>query len=228
MTDKPTGVFVRLHNGALNEEQIAKLCNPKRTMTESLLAIGTPVTGGELDIVCSIDEDILRDVRELDDDDEEYVTDMVFKPNPDGVDTVPLVRQSDALAKLAEKDAEIARLSTALQSEDIGFTQTIKERDDAEEIIAEMYQAVIGGPPEWSGSFGHRDAVEDIVDYVHALRMRAVQKAGDTHLNNIATLIERAQKNISIAHGGRKMARTIAPILGEIEQEVAILKGPEA
>lgn len=111
MSKDVKGVFVRL---PLSDEQITKLYNPKKSGNENLLAIGTPVTGRELEVVCSIDEDILCDISELDDDDEEYVTDMVFKPNPEGVNTAPLVRQSDALAKLAEKDAEIARLRGAL------------------------------------------------------------------------------------------------------------------
>lgn len=115
---KPTGVFVRL---PLSDEQrelmvdAATLGQPDDSHDKAIIAIGTPVTGGELEVVCSIAEDILRDISELDDDDEEYVTDMVFKPNPEGVDTAPLVRQSDALAKLAEKDAEIARLRKALE-----------------------------------------------------------------------------------------------------------------
>lgn len=88
MSDKPTGVFVRLHDGLLNETQIAKLCNPKRSMTESLLAIGTPVTGGDMPVITTLGT--LRD-------------------------PVPCVRQSDALAKLAEKDAEIARYREAME-----------------------------------------------------------------------------------------------------------------
>lgn len=79
-------------------------------------AIGTPVAGGELEVVCSIDEDILRDIRELDEDDEEYVTDMIFKPNPEGFDTVRLVRQSDAQADLAAAQAEITWLRDHLET----------------------------------------------------------------------------------------------------------------
>ena len=46
MSDKPTGIFVRL---PLSDEQIRKLYNPKKSGNENLLAIGTPVTGDEVD-----------------------------------------------------------------------------------------------------------------------------------------------------------------------------------
>ncbi|ASC04997.1 hypothetical protein [Acetobacter pasteurianus] len=51
---EPIGVFVRLHDGMLNEKQIAALCNPKRSSTENILAIGTPVTGGERDYEATV------------------------------------------------------------------------------------------------------------------------------------------------------------------------------
>ena len=105
MTDKPTGVFVRLHDGALNEEQIAKLCNPKRTMTESLLAIGTPVTGGELETVGWAHGPHIKVGQRF----------YCIRPQDKAAKIRPyydtaLVRRSDALAKLAEKDAAAWRL----------------------------------------------------------------------------------------------------------------------
>lgn len=51
---EPVGVFVRLHDGMLNEKQIAALCNPKRSSTENILTIGTPVTGGEIDYEATV------------------------------------------------------------------------------------------------------------------------------------------------------------------------------
>lgn len=44
---KPAGVFIRLHDSMLNEMQISVLCNPKRSSTENILAIGMPVAGSE-------------------------------------------------------------------------------------------------------------------------------------------------------------------------------------
>ncbi|MFT9070305.1 MAG: hypothetical protein ABF446_08410 [Acetobacter orientalis] len=85
MTDqKPTGVFVRL---PLSNEQLGKLLAPIGPLNERLLAIGTPVAGGELEVVC-------------------YSHEIG--------NTGSLVRQSDAIAKLAEKDAEIVRLREGL------------------------------------------------------------------------------------------------------------------
>lgn len=167
MTDqKHTGVFVRLPLSREDEQKIHDLEPYKGGKERALLSIGTPVTGGELEVVCSIDEDILRDISELDDDDEEYVTDMVFKPNPEGVDTAPLVRQSDALAKLAErynagwvagkrdahlsytrqiaaKDAEIARLQKAL---DAAYELERMRSGKAKVALQEAAQKALKGP----------------------------------------------------------------------------------
>lgn len=44
MSDKPTGVFVRL---PLSNEQLGKLLIPTRTFNERMISIGTPVTGGK-------------------------------------------------------------------------------------------------------------------------------------------------------------------------------------
>ncbi|MBO1325381.1 hypothetical protein K2X14_11420 [Acetobacter sp. TBRC 12305] len=88
MTDqKPTGVFVRFHDGQLSETQIAKIFNPKRTMIESLLAIGTPLQDGDLPVVTTLGT--LRD-------------------------PVPCVRQSDAQAAIAAVQAENEQLREAL------------------------------------------------------------------------------------------------------------------
>lgn len=84
MTEKITGVFVKL---PLDEAQIMKLYDPKRSGNENLIAIGTPVPGWVMPVTTTLGT--LRD-------------------------PVPCVRQADALAKLAEKDAEIARLREAL------------------------------------------------------------------------------------------------------------------
>ena len=81
---EPIGVFVRL---PLDEAQIMKLYDPKRSGNENLIDIGTPVTGWEMPVITTLGT--LRD-------------------------PVPCVRQSDALAKLAEKDAEIARMAAEI------------------------------------------------------------------------------------------------------------------
>lgn len=106
MTDqKPTGVFVPLHEGQLREDQIAKICNPKLTMTESLLAIGTPVQESGLTCIGNIvwfendREPVLGS----------YVP-AVFKQGSG----VPVASLHEAQAQIAARDAEIVRLREAL------------------------------------------------------------------------------------------------------------------
>lgn len=45
-------------------------------------------------------------------------------------------------------------------------------------------------------------------------------KASCIALNNICTLTERARKNIAVASGARKIAKTIFPILADIDRQV--------
>ena len=108
---KPTGVFVRLRDGTLSEDQINALYNPKRSGTENLLAIGTPVQRGELEAVgwarashvgklprfhaISTEKRLEESVRQLWFD-------------------LPLVRQSEAQVAIAAVQAENARLRGAL------------------------------------------------------------------------------------------------------------------
>ena len=106
--DKITGVFVRLHDGKLSDQQTADLNDQSMTSLESLLAIGTPVAGGELEVVgyahCVNGKIVTLGTYRAPD-----VSSGI------SVTSEPLVRQSDARAKLAEKDAEIARLEESIQ-----------------------------------------------------------------------------------------------------------------
>ena len=84
---EPTGVFVRLPLDAAQEERFDRAYFPTHNIEDALVAIGTPVTGGDLPVITTLGT--LRD-------------------------PVPCVRQSDALAKIAEKDAEITQLRNLL------------------------------------------------------------------------------------------------------------------
>lgn len=93
MSDKPTGVFVRL---PLSEEQIVSISGwipgSREELRNEVLPsifsiIGTPVADGELAVVTTLGT--LRD-------------------------PIPLVRQSEAQAQIAARDAEIVRLREAL------------------------------------------------------------------------------------------------------------------
>ncbi|ASL41508.1 MULTISPECIES: hypothetical protein [Acetobacter] len=140
----PIGVFVRLHDGMLNEKQIAALCNPKRSSTENILTIGTPVTGGEMDYYAQIIW--FEDAPE---------PEIVAWRNRDikKGDNVKVVRQSDALAKLVERDAEIARLN-----------QKITKLKDI--IAGAMIQSCLHGA---DGDIGRLRRVEAELEAVNAL-----------------------------------------------------------
>lgn len=84
MTQKPTGVFVRL---PLSNEQLGKLLAPIGTLNERMISIGAPVTGGDIPVITTLGT--LRD-------------------------PVPCVRQSDAQAHIAALEAEVVRLREAI------------------------------------------------------------------------------------------------------------------
>lgn len=119
MTDKPTGVFVHL---PLSDEDcmtirkhITSKCLTNDGIVNGLLAIGTPVTGGELEPLAFVNADRLKWKIATDND-----VCLTFSGKPHlGGGTLNLidgiVLQSDALAKLAEKDAEIALHREALR-----------------------------------------------------------------------------------------------------------------
>lgn len=62
----------------------------------------------------------------------------------------------EAEAKLAAKDKRIAEL----EADELAL---IDERDSAEDVITEMYEAATGNRPQWSSCFRFSDAVEDVV-----------------------------------------------------------------
>ena len=95
MSEDVKGVFVRLPINADQRDIVLEIAG-RDCLTAALLAIGTPVTGGELDVVGTI---------HIGDNGKPFFTaPEIYSTGGD------VVRQSDAVAKLAEKDAEIARL----------------------------------------------------------------------------------------------------------------------
>lgn len=69
----------------------------------------------------------------------------------------------ESLCSAGEKALEgIARL-------DRSETQLIGERDDAEEALGDMYDAVMGRKPEWSNMFSFSDAIEEVATRIHQL-----------------------------------------------------------
>lgn len=100
--DKPTGVFVRLPLSEASRELLvdaAAFGKPDDSHDKAILAIGTPVTGGELEVAAY---DNCR-------------SGYLSRAKP-CTESIKLVRQSDAQAQIAALEAEIGRLREALES----------------------------------------------------------------------------------------------------------------
>lgn len=155
MTDqKPTGVFVPLHEGELTDCQkrhfeqgkYGEHPNSVRTggITGGLLAIGTPVTGGDLEVVgwglysaSSSNLTIFTNSGRA-----------VKWANHFGRTLYPVVRQSEAQAQIAARDAEIVRLQEALVAARDAITSDL----NAKSIVCTV----------WAGP------AETLVDYIDA------------------------------------------------------------
>lgn len=66
--------------------------------------------------------------------------------------------------------AKVAELEREIEREDRAHTQTITERDAAEEALSQAYFLIKGESPEWSNLFGHDEALEEIDDAQKLLR----------------------------------------------------------
>lgn len=115
MSDKPTGVFVRL---PLSEEAASVMRNhimsqilTADALAHTLLAIGTPVTGGDLYPVGYINEDAIGGLATG-----IYSSASIFREkDAEHYDIVSLIRQSDAQSQIAALEAEVVRLREALE-----------------------------------------------------------------------------------------------------------------
>ena len=108
MTDKPTAVVVRLHDGKLSDQKIAALNDQSMTSLESLLAIGTPVADREFKIWGNVSRENAKDLGP-----EQAV--LMFGGSDTGPDDINLVDAEDAQAALAAAQAEIVRLRLGLE-----------------------------------------------------------------------------------------------------------------
>lgn len=83
------------------------------------------------------------------------------------------------IAELREWNAGLAQES-CLQQQRIAElerdeTKLIEERDNAEEALADMYQAATGERPEWSNFFGFTDAVDAVEERLASLESAQMQ-----------------------------------------------------
>ena len=56
------------------------------------------------------------------------------------------------------------------EKHDAKLTKVLVESDAAEEVISEIYFRIMGRSPEWSNLFGHKQAVEEIVETFDMVR----------------------------------------------------------
>ncbi|WP_086650834.1 hypothetical protein [Acetobacter cibinongensis] len=106
MTQKPTGVYVRLPLPEYLREAFVTAIDCGEEAEQAILAAGTPVTVTELYPIGYINEDAIRGLATG-----VYQSASLFRDEgKEHYDTVALVRLSDAQAQLAARDAEIARL----------------------------------------------------------------------------------------------------------------------
>ncbi|MCG4261331.1 hypothetical protein K6W36_12225 [Acetobacter senegalensis] len=151
MTNQPpTGVFVQL---PLSDEQVLRVLDSytgdredtNAAMQKTFLAIGTPVTADVLYPVGYINEDAIGGLATG-----IYQSASIFRDeDKEHHDTVALVRLDVAEAKLAERDAEIARLRKGLSK----ARDAITSPHNAKSIVCTV----------WSGP------AETLVDYIDAV-----------------------------------------------------------
>lgn len=108
MSDKPTGVFVRLplsgEAASTMRDHIMSQILTTDALEHTLHAIGTPMTGGKLKIVGYAPSHL------------EGGWCAIFRKKSDALkSSIPLVRQSDAQAQIAALEAEVVRLREAME-----------------------------------------------------------------------------------------------------------------
>ena len=117
MSDKPTGVFVRL---PLSDEQRGKIVaemmfaplSVSDAFSKAALNIGTPVTGGDMEITGYIPEQWCLTKRD-------GTNASTFEDRQGRRHTIPLIRQSDAQAQIAALEAEVVRLREYYEASEV-------------------------------------------------------------------------------------------------------------
>ena len=111
MSEEVKGVFVRLPLSDAAQELLvdaAAFGKPDDSHDKAILAIGTPVTGGDVPVAAYTSQHDIDRVRKG------KSGDIYGAKNWEGSDeevfNIPLVRQSDAQAKIAALEVEVVRL----------------------------------------------------------------------------------------------------------------------
>lgn len=142
MTSDVKAVFVRLPLSA-SDRRLVRLSysgsmNSDEAFDKALIAIGIPVASGELEVVGYVSENSICLMTEQD-----ACSIHLLREHERSFDT-GLVRQSDHLAALAQRDAEIARLREALRW--ITYTAHDLPEFMRVEIMLEWAEKALKGP----------------------------------------------------------------------------------
>ena len=138
MSEDIKGVFVQLPLSDERREVFVTEMDCGAEVEQAILAIGTPVTGGDLYPVGYTSEDAIGGLATG-----VYSFASIFRDNDaEHYDTVPLVRQSDAQAQIAVLEADVAQKDqriAELEEELSGF------RAGLSELIAKEVATLKGG-----------------------------------------------------------------------------------
>lgn len=147
-TPTPTGVFVRLPLSEDQKQAMYDYVSGDVSMEEVFLAIGTPVTGDDVQVVGWCHPEQLADLH-IDNDSPDNERFVVMSRVRIGSRDVPLVRQSDHLAALASLQAEVGQLRAALLKSRDALVRVTDERSTS-------YQARNGKWVSIQGDDGER------------------------------------------------------------------------
>lgn len=50
----------------------------------------------------------------------------------------------------------------------------VRQIDDAEQTLSQMYYYVVGHSPQWSKTFGHQEALDEVKDAMAVLKARSL------------------------------------------------------
>lgn len=116
-------------------------------------------------------------------------------------------------AKLLEEVARMERMEG----------QLVDERDAAEETIGQIYYLILGHSPEWSNFFGHKEAIEKIMEVVNLLKQSA--KELTTTQQKLAAALDIASKLVEYSN---PRITKVTAYAETVQKLTAVLKDSDA
>ena len=135
----------------------------------------------------------------------EALRDYAKRKWPDLHDTLQMAEHetvTEALALLAKWGQPAPATQQAAPKAAPGdvLDEALRERDDAEDFIDALLDEVLGHErPEWSSSYGHADALNDVQERMTALHKPAVDKAWGRFQSAMAAPQQEAQPNYVVS-----------------------------